>query len=637
MAFEPTAVEGMQEAVAQIYADAEMQLLARVAQAIQRGIDTPQWVAMQLAEISRLSVEARGFLLSLQPEVAAEIQSALANAHAAGTLAADADVPGPPATTPAPIVAQEAVAALAAETVAAVVGTHSQILRSTVDGYRDVVARVSGRVVTGVATRREVTQQALDEFAARGISSFRDRAGRRWKIDTYTEMAVRTAALRAFKQGHTERLVQRGYDVVVISAHPAPAPQCRPFEGKLVSLTGATPNGPIETVSRMTGRPVRDRVVASMQEAEAKGLHHPNCRHGHTLWVPGAPRPAMPPYNPQDYRDEQKLRRLERDVREAKRQQAAAITPAARAKAGAKLRAKQTAIRDHVAQTGVGRKRHREQLRTGNAGNAQTPTQLIRNPKPVTDDDLAAMSPDELSNLAVRAVESEDFDLLDRIEAEDNRRQAASAPAPEPTPEPEKKGRKKREFEHLTEDEILDLADEAVDRGDHDLLERLAAEDQHRRKLEEQQAARWARKEAEYERLIAEGVDDETAVEMAYGVSVKTQRSQAAIAFLRAEGHTGDSFDELSSNAFRAHAYEQWLAAENATNGYMLSKAGEAAGVDPRDLWFGNAKTAEKHASEELRAYWDEYGRLTLSEYRAELLDPQSAQRMRAARGDFLR
>lgn len=639
MAFDPTAVDGLQEGVAQIYADAEVQLLARIAAAISRGIDAPNWATTQLAEIARLSTEARGFLLSLDPIVAQQIQEALATAHATGVVAADADIPAAP-TTVAPVVSQEAVAVLAAETVSAVLSTHTQILRSTVDAYREVVADVSGRVVTGVATRREVTQQALDDFASRGITGFRDRAGRRWGIDTYTEMAVRTATLRAFKAGHTERLQQRGYDVVVITSHPRPAPQCQPFEGKLVSLSGATPNGPIEAPSRLGGGVVRETVYASMQEAEAAGLHHPNCKHGHSLWVPGAPRPKPAPYDAQGYKDEQKLRRLERDVRAAKRVQAAAMSPEARAKAAANVRARQAAIRDHVAQTGVPRRRHREQLRNGNAGDAVQPTRLTRNPKPVTDQDLERMTADELDALVVRAAESGDSDLLDRIAAEDTRRKAP----PGPDPAAASSGtRPNREFESLSDEELGDRAELAIEAGDFDLLDRIAAEDTHRRKLAQRRAEAAAKRDAQaaardekYDRLIADGYDHEEAVEKAYGISVAKQRATEAIAFLRGQGYEGKGFHELARAAYKERAYQHWLAAEEELNGYLLSKAGEAAGVDPRSLWFGNAKTATKYASEELRGWWDEHGRLTLDEFKAELVDPASAARMRSARGDFL-
>ncbi|MFD6214936.1 phage minor capsid protein [Nocardia salmonicida] len=479
--------------------------------------------------------------------------------------------------------------------------SNAAILRSTVDSYRDIVAEVSGRVVTGVATRREVTQQALDKFARQGITSFTDRAGRRWHMDTYAEMAIRTAALRALKAGHNERLQQRGYDIVRISSHAASAPQCVPFQGKLISLSGKTPAGPVEDVSRMTGEPVTATVMCSMEQAEARGLHHPNCKHTHSLWVPGAPPPpVVEDDDGKQYAAEQKLRRMERGVRQAKREQAAAITPDAKRKAGAKIRARQAAIRDHVTATGVRRKNHREQLRTGNEGNATEPVTLTRNPTPTPDPPPAPPAP----------------------------------PAAAPSAAPRPKG--PREFKDLTDEELDGKFAEAVEAEDIDLLERLEAEDIHRRELAQKQAERAAARDAEYDRLLAEGLDDESAIEKAYGVSVVQQRRTNALAVLRANGHNGKGFDECSRAAFKEHAYNQWLDAENATNGYLLSKAGESAGIDPRSLWHSNEATARKYASEELRAHWDQVGRVTLAEFQEELIDPASAYRMRAAREDFL-
>lgn len=371
MAMDPTAITGLADQVAAIYSDAELQLITMIAERLQRGLDAPDWALLQLIEVNRLGEEARGLLRRLAPEVAAAIQAAILQAQAIGIAGADADIHaltggGAVTASAAGVVDTAAVAALAGETLTVVTSTHSGILRSVDDIYRSVVADVTGRTVTGVATRREITQQALNRFAAQGVTGFRDKAGRNWKLDTYAEMATRTSTLRAMKQGHTDRLIQRGYDLVRVSAHPAPAPQCHPFEGKILSLTGGTENGRHVVENARTGRPMTVTVMASMAEAEAKGLHHPGCRHRHALVVPGATVPEPPPYNPQDYKDEQKLRYLERQVRAAKREQAAAITPAARKDAGARIRARQAAIRDHVQATGVARRQHREQLRFGN-------------------------------------------------------------------------------------------------------------------------------------------------------------------------------------------------------------------------------------------------------------------------------
>jgi hypothetical protein len=62
-------------------------------------------------------------------------------------------------------------------------------------------------------------------------------------------------------------------------------------------------------------------------------------------------------------------------------------------------------------------------------------------------------------------------------------------------------------------------------------------------------------------------------------------------------------------------AHADYLAAEAETNGYLLSRAGLAADVDPISLWSGPADRAYRYASEELRAFWDRRPRITITEY----------------------
>jgi len=79
---------------------------------------------------------------------------------------------------------------------------------------------------------------------------------------------------------------------------------------------------------------------------------------------------------------------------------------------------------------------------------------------------------------------------------------------------------------------------------------------------------------------------------------------------------------------FRAYLENEWAAAEQATNGYMLNRRGEAADVDPRSLFTGPEARARKYASEELRRYWDQHPRVS----RAEFLGGEAAQ-LRGGRG----
>ncbi|MFE2994264.1 hypothetical protein ACFXG4_04940 [Nocardia sp. NPDC059246] len=139
-----------------------------------------------------------------------------------------------------------------------------------------------------------------------------------------------------------------------------------------------------------------------------------------------------------------------------------------------------------------------------------------------------------------------------------------------------------------------------------------------------------------YEQLIGKGVDDETAIEQAYGVAVPEQRRRNARSYLSGLGYDGKGLDEQIRAWHRDEAHQAWLNAEDATNGYMLSKHGERAGIDPRKLWSMPEDRARKYASEELRAWWDEYGRTTTAELKAQLLDPTELARIQSRGRDYL-
>ncbi|MEU3613126.1 phage minor capsid protein [Streptomyces sp. NPDC006872] len=76
---------------------------------------------------------------------------------------------------------------------------------------------------------------------------------------------------------------------------------------------------------------------------------------------------------------------------------------------------------------------------------------------------------------------------------------------------------------------------------------------------------------------------------------------------------------------YREHVYSQLLAAEDATNGYLLSRKGQAAGVDPITLFSGPAHIAYARASEDLIRWWQDHPRLTLTEYTEQITGVRNA------------
>ncbi|MGW1489788.1 phage minor capsid protein [Streptomyces sp. NPDC002402] len=83
---------------------------------------------------------------------------------------------------------------------------------------------------------------------------------------------------------------------------------------------------------------------------------------------------------------------------------------------------------------------------------------------------------------------------------------------------------------------------------------------------------------------------------------------------------------EQIRDMYQEHIYLQWLAAEEATRGHMLTKRAEAAGVDPRSVFTGPAHVAYARASEDLIRWWaDVSPRITLAEFTEQVTGVRSA------------
>lgn len=328
-----------------IYADAETEILQKVARRLARGIEQEGWAERKLAEIQKLRRELQIILAGLEKQGGKAVDEIVQKAYEAGSEAAAKDLRKLEAEfkTGFGEVHENAVKALAGEAKQLLVSTHMQILRKSVDVYRSVVVETIGRAVTGVQTRREVAQAALTLFVDRGISGFTDAKGRKWEMATYAEMATRTALANAQVEGHINRMVENGRDLVIVSDHARECSLCRPFEGRILSITGKTSG------------------YTTVAQARSAGLFHPNCGHRLSAYIPGmtTPRGAA---DPEGYEAKQKQRYIERQIRRWKRREIAAITDQERQKARAKVREWQAKQREHLEGTGLRRKYERESI-----------------------------------------------------------------------------------------------------------------------------------------------------------------------------------------------------------------------------------------------------------------------------------
>lgn len=123
-----------------------------------------------------------------------------------------------------------------------------------------------GRKTTNRAIINQLTKSGLSKtILADGWVGITDKAGRRWKLNTYVDMVSRTKLHQAYIEGVKRKGDDRGYDLAVISSHGA-KDGCSMYEGAIVSMSGNTP-----------GYPTYDDMLSSGV------IFHPNCKHSVSL------------------------------------------------------------------------------------------------------------------------------------------------------------------------------------------------------------------------------------------------------------------------------------------------------------------------------------------------------------------
>lgn len=133
---------------------------------------------------------------------------------------------------------------------------------------RDQLTQNIGKGLTAGESLAEVKKTIKMTLQEQGLGALKDKGGKTWDLDTYAEMLFRTKAVEARNRGLINRVAENDYDLVQVSDHNANCDLCSPWEGKILSVSGATEG--YDTVA----------------EAEADGLFHPNCRHAINVLIP---------------------------------------------------------------------------------------------------------------------------------------------------------------------------------------------------------------------------------------------------------------------------------------------------------------------------------------------------------------
>lgn len=151
---------------------------------------------------------------------------------------------------------------------------YTSALRMTNDEYRQVVHKSAFFLANGIVSPQKAIDMATKDFLSRGINCIEYKDGRRINIASYSQMAVRTASLRAQLMGEGDFRESIGRHLVIATASNAACPLCSKWEDKVL----------IDDV--YSGGSKKDGNYPLLSNAMKQGFLHPNCRDSVATYYP---------------------------------------------------------------------------------------------------------------------------------------------------------------------------------------------------------------------------------------------------------------------------------------------------------------------------------------------------------------
>ena len=177
---------------------------------------------------------------------------------------------------------------------------------------------MAGETITGVSTWNQATQHAINRMTANGITGFIDHGGHHWSAEAYVAMDIRTTVFNTGRAAVWETNQNFGNDLYQVSYHNGARPLCYPWQNKVISSTDNA-----RTVVDLDGNEIHVYAQSETSFGEAAGLFGVNCKHYPNPFIPGVSvirgEPQDEEANAKTYAESQEQRRLERTLREEKR------------------------------------------------------------------------------------------------------------------------------------------------------------------------------------------------------------------------------------------------------------------------------------------------------------------------------
>ena len=134
------------------------------------------------------------------------------------------------------------------------------------DEFRQAGIDTMGEKYTEGLTWRDTAKRLQDRLLTQGLTGFKDKLGREWRLDSYAQMVARTTSREVATVATLNTCQEADIDLVQISSHWPTCEICAPLQGKVFSISG------------------KDDRYPKLEEEYTPPIH-PNCVHVTTPYV----------------------------------------------------------------------------------------------------------------------------------------------------------------------------------------------------------------------------------------------------------------------------------------------------------------------------------------------------------------
>ena len=273
--------------IAKLYQEMELDLIASLKRNLYRHLKTereeeikyPQWQALKLKEIEKVKKENLEIVNKYTSGIPKDVRRIIKREYKQGKTSElklynkTHEGNGHKLNENFFTVDNKKINALIDEINGTLKESKHAILRMTNDQYRSTIFKSQFYLEHGAVSLEQAINMSVKEFINNGIKCIEYSNGRRVNIADYSRMAIRTASQRAMLEGEGQFRKKLNRPLVIVTKHNTACKLCSPWQGEILIddvYSGGVNDGKHKTVS----------------EAMAKGLFHPNCRHGLPTYYP---------------------------------------------------------------------------------------------------------------------------------------------------------------------------------------------------------------------------------------------------------------------------------------------------------------------------------------------------------------